>query len=64
MTTDTMKVSVRNTLTNLRDSFKLFKKKYCPDQVLCNDIATIGGLLFTVWFMWLAMRPLWTPGIG
>lgn len=35
-----------------------FKANYCPDGQTCNDIATLGGLAFTIWFMYIAMEPI------
>ncbi len=35
-----------------------FKANYCPDGHTCNDIATLGGLAFTIWFMYIAMEPI------
>lgn len=46
---------VGHTIQNL---YQEFKDKYCPDDALCNDIAAIGGLVFMVWFMYIAMQPI------
>ena len=35
-----------------------FIEAYCPDGQTCNDIATIGSLVFMVAFMYIAMEPL------
>lgn len=43
---------------NIHNALSEFKDKYCPDGQTCNDLATIGGLLFTVWFMYIAMLPI------
>ena len=58
MTTDTIKSSVSTTFKNLPKSFEDFKERYCPNGQTCNDLATVGGLLFTLWFMYLAMEPI------
>ena len=58
MTTDTIKSSVSETFKNLPKYLADFKEKYCPDGQQCNDLATVGGLLFTIWFMYLAMEPI------
>jgi len=50
------------TLTKVGESihniFSEFKERYCPDGQTCQEFATIGGLLFTVWFMYIAMLPI------
>lgn len=46
---------VGNTIAN---AFNEVKEKYCPDDQLCNDIASLGGLAFMVWFMYIAMLPI------
>jgi|MEHZ01.5.fsa_nt_MEHZ011388083.1_1 hypothetical protein len=43
--------SIHNTLSELKD-------KYCPEGHTCQDIATIGGLAFVIWFMYIAMLPI------
>jgi hypothetical protein len=58
MTTDAVKVSVLNTLTNLQKSFDTFKDRYCPDGNTCENIAVLGSLTFVFWFMYLAMAPI------
>lgn len=58
MTTDTIKSSVTGNLKNLQNTFESFKDKYCPDGQACNDYATVGMLLFTIWFMYIAMKPI------
>ena len=58
MTTDTIKSSVSETFKNLPDKFEDFKEKYCPDGQTCQDLLTLGGLLFTIWFMYIAMEPI------
>lgn len=58
MTTDTIKSFVSDTFTNLPRTFEDFKEKYCPDGQTCNDIASLGGLAFMVWFMYIAMEPI------
>jgi hypothetical protein len=35
-----------------------FKATYCPDGQTCQDIATLGGLMFTLWFMYIALEPI------
>ena len=35
-----------------------FKDKYCPDGHTCENIAMVGGLLFVVAFMYIAMLPI------
>ena len=35
-----------------------FKNKYCPDGQTCENIAMVGGLLFVVAFMYIAMLPI------
>ena len=37
-----------------------FKNTYCPDGQQCNDIATVSSLVFVIWFMYVAMEPLFT----
>ena len=46
---------VGNTIVN---GFNEFKENYCPDGQTCNDIMSIGGLLFMCWFMYIAMQPI------
>lgn len=46
---------VGNTITN---AYQVFKEKYCPNDQLCNDIMSLGGLAFMVWFMYIAMLPI------
>lgn len=58
MTADTIKSSVSETFKNLPKFLADFKEKYCPDGQTCNDIFTLGGLAFMVWFMYLAMEPI------
>ena len=58
MTTDAIKNSVSETFKNLPKFLADFKEKYCPDVQTCNDIFTLGGLAFMVWFMYLAMEPI------
>lgn len=36
----------------------VFKNKYCPDGQQCQDIATLGGLAFCFFFMYIAMKPI------
>lgn len=43
---------------SIHNTFSEFKERYCPDGQTCQDFATIGGLLFTVWFMYIAMLPI------
>lgn len=56
MTTDTIKSSVTGNLKNLQDTFESFKAKHSATEL--NDYATIGMLLFTMWFMYIAMKPI------
>tara|TARA_R110002074_G_scaffold127137_3_gene265946 strand:- start:1653 stop:1838 length:186 start_codon:yes stop_codon:yes gene_type:complete len=58
MTTDTIKSSVSETFKNLPKYFQEFKEKYCPDGQQCTDFATIGGLVFCFFFMYIAMKPI------
>ena len=55
----------RDTMTTLtkvghtiQNVYQEFKEKYCPDDQMCNDIASLGGLAFMVWFMYIAMQPI------
>lgn len=43
---------------SIHDAFEEFKERYCPDGHTCQDILSIGGLLFTIWFMYIAMLPI------
>lgn len=54
MTTDTIKSAVAPTIQTLKN----IKEKYCPDGQTCNDIFTLGGIFFVVWFMYVAMKPI------
>jgi len=54
MTTDTMKSAVADVFLSLRT----LKDKYCPDGQTCNDIATLSGFVFMIWFMYIAMKPI------
>jgi hypothetical protein len=58
MTTNTIKSFVSEAFTNLPKSYVDFKERYCPSGQTCNDIATIGGLAFMVWFMYIALQPI------
>lgn len=40
------------------DGWHEFKEKFCDDGQLCNDMLSIGGLLFMCWFMYIAMLPI------
>ena len=56
MTSETIKSSVAGNLKNLQDTFESFKAKHSTTEL--NDYATIGMLLFTMWFMYIAMKPI------
>ena len=43
---------------NIYNAFSEFKNKYCPDGQTCQDFATLGGLAFIIWFMYIAMLPI------
>ena len=51
-------LNTKSFFQNIANGWTTFKDRYCPDGQTCNDIATIGGLLFTVWFMYIAMEPI------
>lgn len=40
------------------EAYNEFKVKYCPDGKACEDIISLGGLAFMVWFMYIAMLPI------
>ena len=45
----------------LRSTYKSLQTmidKYCPDGQQCQDIATLGGLAFCFFFMYIAMKPI------
>jgi hypothetical protein len=45
----------------LRSTYKSLQTmidRYCPNGQTCRDLSGFGGLLFTLWFMWLAMEPI------
>tara|TARA_Y100001937_G_C7084598_1_gene314724 strand:+ start:954 stop:1133 length:180 start_codon:yes stop_codon:yes gene_type:complete len=46
------------TKQTVSEHFATFKEKYCPDDQLCNDLASLGGLVFMAWFMYVAMEPI------
>ncbi len=43
---------------SIQNAYSEFKDKYCPDGQTCTDLATLGGLVFTIWFMYIAMLPI------
>ena len=43
---------------SIHNAYSEFKDKYCPDGQTCQDFATLGGLVFTIWFMYIAMLPI------
>ena len=47
---------------SIKDSLKQFKEKYCPNGQTCNDLLTLGGIVFCFLFMYIAMEPLWRHG--
>jgi len=51
-------LNTKSFFQNIANSWTGFKDNYCPEGQTCNDIATIGGLIFTVWFMYIAMEPI------
>jgi hypothetical protein len=40
------------------NAMSTLKDKYCPDGRTCEDLATLGGLFFVAWFMYVALKPL------
>tara|TARA_B100002019_G_C20943322_1_gene437927 strand:- start:147 stop:314 length:168 start_codon:yes stop_codon:yes gene_type:complete len=54
MTTATIKAAVEDTFQTL----KQFKDTYCPDGRTCDDIMAVGLMSFMVWFMYIAMAPI------
>jgi hypothetical protein len=56
MTSDTIKSSVTGNLKNLQDTFESFKAKRRTTEL--TDYAAIGMLVFTLWFMYIAMKPI------
>lgn len=34
------------------------KTRICSDDQFCQDVMSIGGLAFMVWFMYIAMLPI------
>ncbi len=58
MTANTIKSFVSGTFTNLPKNYVDFKEKYCPTGQTCNDIFTLGGLAFMIWFMYIALQPI------
>ena len=52
------KISEGNLIQRVLKGWSTFKTKYCPDGQTCNDIATVGRLVFMVWFMYIAMQPI------
>ena len=56
MTSDTIKSSVTGNLKNLQDTFESFRARHRTTDI--TDYATIGMLLFTMWFMYIAMKPI------
>jgi hypothetical protein len=51
---------VRNFFHSIKQTLVDFKNTYCPDGQQCNDIATVSSLVFVIWFMYVAMEPLFT----
>ena len=52
------KSDYKSVLEKMADNVLEFKEKYCPDGQTCEDLLTLGGLAFTVWFMYVAMQPI------
>lgn len=48
----------KDLLRSTYKSMQTFKEKFCPDGQTCQDLGALGGLMFTLWFMWLAMEPI------
>lgn len=46
------------TFNSVLDNLQSIKEQYCPSGHTCNDIMSIGGLLFVFWFMYIAMEPI------
>ena len=49
---------VRTFFHSIKQTLVDFKNTYCPDGQQCNDIATVSSLVFVIWFMYVAMEPL------
>ena len=37
------------------NAMSTLKDRYCPDGRTCEDLATLGGLFFVAWFMYVAL---------
>ena len=51
-------LNTKSFFQNIANGWTNFKDNHCPDGQTCNDIATLGGLAFTIWFMYIAMEPI------
>tara|TARA_B100000214_G_scaffold310475_1_gene242298 strand:+ start:347 stop:517 length:171 start_codon:yes stop_codon:yes gene_type:complete len=49
---------VGSAFDTVSEQFAIFKDRYCPDGQTCQDLATLGSLVFIVWFMYIAMEPI------
>ena len=49
---------VKNYFRSIKETLADFRNMYCPDGHTCENIATAGSLLFVIWFMYVAMEPL------
>ena len=52
------KLSVGNFIQRIVTKWSSFKDAVCNDGALCQDLFTVGSLLFMVWFMYVAMEPI------
>ncbi len=51
-------LNTKSFFQNIAHSWAGFKDKYCPKGHTCDDIATIGGFIFMISFMYIAMEPI------
>lgn len=52
------KLSVGNFIQRIVNKWSSIKDAVCKDGALCQDMFTVGSLLFMVWFMYVAMEPI------
>jgi hypothetical protein len=51
-------LNTKSFFQNIAHSWAEFKDKYCPKGHTCDDIATVGGFIFMMSFMYIAMEPI------
>ena len=52
------KLSVGNFIQRIVNKYSSIKDAVCKDGAFCQDMFTVGSLLFMVWFMYVAMEPI------